>query len=171
MLEGSQNRALGVVTYHKVVLKKKHRRNHSQGASGENPSPANEPVARRMKSNNKGTRTAKITLNIWSIDEKNREEQRQQQAEEQSQRQANQTKGLRPRQGEVRGETPYRGTLQPASLEASKNRCRCPAGALRAEVGEGITTIPKIDFDEDLVEYKKIIQTAQKQRIRKSRRF
>ena len=78
----------------------------------------------------------------WSNDEKNREEQSQQQAEEESQHQAreehsqwqaNPTKGLRPRQGEVRGETPHRAKLQSASPEASKNRCRCPAGAIRAE--------------------------------------
>ena len=36
--------------------------------------------------------------------------------------------------------------------------------------GEVITTIPKIDFDEEIGEYRKIIQTAQKQRLRKSRR-
>ena len=53
--------------------------------------------------------------------------------QEQSQQQAKQTKGLRPRQGEVRGEAQYRGKLQPASPEAPKNRCRCPAGAIRAE--------------------------------------
>ena len=40
---------------------------------------------------------------------------------------------LRPRQGEVRGETQYRGKLQPASPGAPENRCRCPAGATRAE--------------------------------------
>ena len=38
------------------------------------------------------------------------------------------------------------------------------------KLDEGITTIPKIDFDEEIVEYKKIIQTAQQQRLRKSRR-
>ena len=40
----------GVVTYHKVTLKKKHRRNHSQRTSGERESEkgttANEPVVR-----------------------------------------------------------------------------------------------------------------------------
>ena len=46
-------------------------------------------------------------------------------------------KGLRPRQGEVRGElrgeTQYRRKLQSASPEASKDRCRCPGGAMGAE--------------------------------------
>ena len=37
------------------------------------------------------------------------------------------------------------------------------------KLGEVITTIPKIDFDEEIVEYKKIIQTAQKQRLGMSR--
>ena len=44
------------------------------------------------------------------------EEHSQRQArEEHSQQQAMRTKGLRPRQGEVRGETHHRGKLQPAS--------------------------------------------------------
>ena len=38
------------------------------------------------------------------------------------------------------------------------------------KLGEVIMTIPKIDFNEEIVECKKIIQTAQKQRPRKSRR-
>ena len=35
---------------------------------------------------------------------------------------------------------------------------------------EVIKTIPIIDFNEETVQYKKIIHTAQKQRLRKSRR-
>ena len=38
------------------------------------------------------------------------------------------------------------------------------------KLDEEITTIRKIDFDEEIVEYEKIIPTAQKQRFRKSRR-
>ena len=38
------------------------------------------------------------------------------------------------------------------------------------KLDEGIAKIPEIDFNEEIVEYKKIIQTAQKQRLRKSRR-
>ena len=63
--------------------------------------------------------------------------------------------------------------LQPAMQMTSSNPSsqpaspRCPAGAILAEA---FTTIPKIDFDEEIVEYKKIIQTSQKQRFRKSRR-
>ena len=64
-------------------------------------------------------------------------------------------------------ETRHRGKLQPASPEASKNRCRCPAGHYELKLGDVITTITKIDFDEEVVEYKKVIQTAQKQRHRK----
>ena len=33
---GKPETSHGVVSYHKVTLRKKHRRNHSQGASGEN---------------------------------------------------------------------------------------------------------------------------------------
>ena len=43
-------------------------------------------------------------------------------------------------------------------------------GQYELKLGEVITTITKIDFDEEIVEYKKIIQTAQEQRLRKSRR-
>ena len=63
--------------------------------------------------------------------------------EKSSQQLAKQTKLLRPRQGEVRGETPHRGNLQPASPEASKNRCRCPAGAIRAEAWRSDRDHPK----------------------------
>ena len=77
----------GVVNYHKVTLKKKHRRNHSQRASGERiRDEKNE--AKQQGYEDRARRTSKI----WSNAEKNREEQSQQhsqqQAEEHSQRQA-----------------------------------------------------------------------------------
>ena len=43
-------------------------------------------------------------------------------------------------------------------------------GQHELKFGEGITTIPKIDFNEEIVEYIKIIQIGQEQRLRKSRR-
>ena len=43
-------------------------------------------------------------------------------------------------------------------------------GQVELKLDEEITTIPKIDFDEEIVEYDKVIPTAQKQRFRKSRR-
>ena len=67
-----------VVTYHKVTLKKKHRRNHCQRASGEREW---SNATREYEDSEKNTKN-------WSNDEKNREEQSQQQAEEQSQQQA-----------------------------------------------------------------------------------
>ena len=73
----------------------------------------------------------------------------------------------------VRCETHHRGKLQPASPEASKNRCRCPAGASRwhghqgkttilykLKLGEVVTTIPTIDFNVETVEYKNLIFTV-----------
>ena len=162
-------------------MREKHRRNHSRGASGENPRQNHSQRASGEKHEVKqqGYEDSEKKTKIWSDDEKNREEQSHQQAEEQSQRQARQehsqqqareeqsqrqakqTKGPRTRQDELRGEAQYRGKLQPASPEASKNRYRCPAGAMRAEAWRMIATVPKIDFDEEIVEYKKIIQTAQ----------
>ena len=47
---------------------------------------------------------------------------------------------------------------------------RVQQGQRELKLGEMIATIPEIDFDEEIVEYKKIIQTAQKQRLRKFRR-
>ena len=115
----------GVVTCHTVTLKKENqRRNHSQRACGEKNEVKQQVYEDRTR------RTSKI----WSNDEKNREEQSQQQAEEHGQQQAKRTKGLRPRQGEVRGKIRHRGKLQPASPEASKKRCRCPAGTTGAEI-------------------------------------
>ena len=97
-----------------------HRRNHSQGASGENPrrTTANEPVVRTNEVKQQEHENSEQNTKTWSNDEENREEQSQQQAEEQSQQQAKEeqareehgkqqarrTKGLRPRQGEARGE-------------------------------------------------------------------
>ena len=43
-------------------------------------------------------------------------------------------------------------------------------GQYELKLDEEITTILKIDFDEEIVEYEKVIPTAQKQRLRKSRR-
>ena len=65
-----------IETYHKVPLKKKHRRNHSQRASGE-----------KIEEKQQGYKDSEKNTKIWSGDEKNREEQSQQQAEEQSQQQ------------------------------------------------------------------------------------
>ena len=69
----------------------------------------------------------------------------------------------------VRCET-HRGKLQPASPEASKNRCRCPAEQSRwyghqgkttivheLKFGEVVTTIPTIGFNVDTVEYKNFL--------------
>ena len=62
-------------------------------------------VMKRMKDSNKGTRTTRRASNIWGNDEKNREEQSQWQArEEHNQQQTQRTKGMRPRQGEARGD-------------------------------------------------------------------
>ena len=72
--------------------------------------------------------------------------------------------------GEVRGETQHRGKLQPASPEASKNRCRCPAAATRAEALRSDRDHPKDRLRREIGDHKKIIQTAQKQRLRKYRR-
>ena len=75
-----------------------------------------------------GTRTARRTSKIWSNDEKNREEQSQRQAKKKSRANGRQSepKDCEPRQGEVRGETQYKGKLQPSSP-------RCPVGKIRAE--------------------------------------
>ena len=43
-------------------------------------------------------------------------------------------------------------------------------GQIELKLDEEITTIPKNDFDEEIVEYEKIIPKAQKHRFRKSRR-
>ena len=43
-------------------------------------------------------------------------------------------------------------------------------GQYELKLDEVIKTIPKIDFNEETVEYKKIFRTSQKQRLRKSRR-
>ena len=156
---GKPETSHGVVTYHKVTLKRStegttakepvvrenHRRNHSQGASGENPrqNHSQRACGEKEEVKQQGYEDSEKNTKIWSDDEKNREEQSEQQArQEQSQRQARQeqsqrqareehgqqqvrqTKGLRARQGEVRGETQCRGKLQRASPEA---------GAMRAE--------------------------------------
>ena len=42
-------------------------------------------------------------------------------------------------------------------------------GQYELKLDEVITTVPKIDFDEEIVEYEKIIPTDQKQRFRESR--
>ena len=72
----------------------------------------------------------------------------------------------------VRCETHHRGTLQPASPEASKHQCRCPVGANRwcghlektnlceLTLGEVVTTIPTIGFNVETVEYKNLSFTV-----------
>ena len=49
-------------------------------------------------------------------------------------------------------EKQYRGKLQPVSDEVSRIRCRCPAGAMRAEAGWRNHDLPKVDFNEEIVE-------------------
>ena len=73
----------------------------------------------------------------------------------------------------VRCETHHRGKLQPASPEASKNRCRCQAGANRwyghqgkttilckLKLREVVTTIPTIVYNVETVEYKNLSLTV-----------
>ena len=135
----------GVVYHHKITQKMKHRRNHSQGASGENP---RQDHSRRAgeKVTQQEYEDSEKNAKIWSDDEKNRKSRangrqkskangRQKsiangRQKESIQQQAKRTKGLRPRQGEIRGETHHGGKLQPARPEACKNRCRRPAGAV-----------------------------------------
>ena len=153
-----------------MTLKKKHRQNHSQRASGEK----NE-----VKQQGYEDRTRR-TSNIWTNDEKNREEQSQRQAREQSQRQARepcqrqarevrsqrqakQTKGLRPRQGEVRGETLQRKAAASQSRSTQEAMQMSSRGnTSERKPGEGITTITKIDFGEETMEYKNLSFTVQK---------
>ena len=65
--------------------------------------------------------------------------------------------------------------IQPAMQMSSSNPSSQPAPDVQQvqyalKLDEVITTVPKIDFDEEIVEYEKIIPTARKQRFRKSRR-
>ena len=86
----AKRRITGFVNYDRVSLERIRDR-----------ATANEPVVRRMKQSNRGTRTVrKNNIDDLENDEKNRKEHSQQQAEEQSQPQAKRTKGLRPRQRE-----------------------------------------------------------------------
>ena len=68
------------------------------------------------------------------------------------------------------------GQLQTAMQMSSSNPSsqpaspRCSAGQHELKFDEEITTIQKIAFDEEIVECKKIIPKAQKQKFRKSRR-
>ena len=148
MLEEARNEPRGVVTYHKVTLKKKHRRNHSQRASGEK----NEVKQQAYEDSEKNTK-------ICSKDEKNREEQSQSQAreehsqrqarkehsqrqarEEQSQRQAREEHGQqqakqpkdcdRDKAQYEEKHTTQKGCSNPSSQLAGS---RCPPGATRAE--------------------------------------
>ena len=84
---GSRRGIQQAFNYHKVSLVRNRNR-----ASGEREITdgitAKESVVKRRERSNTGTRTARRTTKIWSIVEKNREEQSQRQAEEQSQRQA-----------------------------------------------------------------------------------
>ena len=81
-------------------------------------------------------------------------------------------KDCEPRQDDLRGEAQYRGKLQPASFEASKNRCRCPAGVMRAEAWRNDRDHPKDRFRRGNrgVQENPPDSSAQKQRHRKSRR-
>ena len=95
-----------------------------------------------------------------------REEHSQRRAEKQSQQQAKQTKGLRPRQGEVRGEVHNRGKASvsqpvPKHPRTDANVQQGSRGKKELKLEEGIAKIPEIDFNEEIVEYKRIIQAAQ----------
>ena len=65
--------------------------------------------------------------------------------------------------------------IQPAMRMSTSNPSIQPApdvqeGQCALTLDEVITTVPRIDFDEEIVEHEKIIPTAQNQRFRKSRR-
>ena len=80
-----------------------------------------------------------------------------------SQRQAKQTKGLRPRQGEVRGETLQRKAAASQSRSIQEPMQMSSRGTTsERKLGEGITTITKIDFGEETMEYKNLSFTVQK---------
>ena len=86
--------------------------------------------------------------------------------QEQSLHLAKQTKGLRPRQGEVRGEVHYRGKAAvsqpvPRHPRTDANVQQGQQGPKELKLEEGIAKIPEIDFNEEIVEYKRIIQAAQ----------
>ena len=77
------------------VVRESQRRNHCQGASGENPR-QNQRQRACCEENDEvkqqASEDSEKNTKIWSDDEKNRELHSQQQAEEQSHRQAKQTK-------------------------------------------------------------------------------
>ena len=116
-------------------------------------------------------------------DDKNREEQGQQQArEEHSQRQAKQTPKDCDRdkaryeekcavQSKVAATHPTSDAdVQQQSIQSASQSPDVQQGQYELKLDEEITTIPKIDFNEEILEYEKIIPTAQKLRFRKSRR-
>ena len=132
---------------------------------------------KKKRKSNKGTRTARRTSKIWSNDENNLKQRSQQQTEERSQRQAEEHSQRQARPQPTAGKANQRtatetrrstmrstseGQLQPAFPEASKNRCRCPAGQYELKLGKVVTTIPKIDFNIETVKYKNRSFTVQK---------
>ena len=104
MLEEARNEPR-VVNYHKVTLKKKHRRNHSQRASGENHSRQEKSIA-----NNRQSKPKDCDRDKAKYDEKHTTEESSSQSE----------------------------------------------GQKELKLGEVITTIPKINFNEETVEYKNV---------------
>ena len=109
-----------------------------------------------------------------------REEQSQQQArEEQSQQQAEEQSMANSRQGKPkdhdRDKAKYeeKHSTEESCSQPVPKHLRTDADVQQGQYEEARRSdhdYPKIDFDEEIVEYKKIIQTAQEQRLRKSRR-
>ena len=136
-----------------MTLKKKHGRNHSQGASGEK----NEVKQQGYEDSEKNTK-------IWSDDDKNREEQSQQQArQEQSQQQAKQTKEYDRDKAKYEEKHSTEESCSQPVPKHPRTDADVQQGQYELKLGEVITTIPEIDFDEEIVEYKKIVPEAQEQ--------
>ena len=165
-----------------MTLKKKHRRNHSQGASGENPrrNHSQRACGEKNEVKQQGYEDSEKNTKIWSDDDKNREEQSQQQAEEQSQtagRRAQANSRQDKSRANSRQSKPKDYDRDKAKYEekhSTEESCSQPVphprtdadvqqGQYELKLGEVITTIPEIDFDEEIVEYKKIVQKAQEQ--------
>ena len=154
---GKPETSNGVVTYHKVTLRKKHRRNHSQRASGEKENHRRNHSRGACGENQRQNHSQRASgekkevtqqeyedseknTKIWSDDEKNREEQ--------SQRQAKQTEGLRTEaRRSTRRSTPQRKAAASQVQDLQQ-------GQYELKLDEGITTITTIEINEETVEYK-----------------
>ena len=147
-----------------------HRRNHSQGGSGENP--------RRKTQSNSGTRTARRTRRSGAMMKKNREKQSQQQAQEQSQQQAQEQSQ---RQAKANQRTANRDKAKyeekHSTEESCSQRCRCPAGAVprdhdypKHRLRQGVhgaaqkqrQKIPKIVLDSLSLKSRRLMKSAQR---------